>query len=109
MLSAIKLRCIFSAEHNIVNLDASSWRMSCDESSVPMPSYTAPSHMLCCNLFTGDRTPPSNVARSMVNSSNQKSFVYQHLTDCSPFCLISWQGDSEIAISDIKSLESREE
>jgi hypothetical protein len=30
----------------------------------------------------------------------------QHPTDCSLFCLISRQGDSEITISDIKSLES---
>ena len=37
----------------------------------------------------------------------QEWFVLQRPTDCSPFCLISRQGDSEIAISDNKSLESR--
>ena len=37
----------------------------------------------------------------------KKMFVLQYLADCSEFSLISQRGYSEIAISDIKSLESR--
>ena len=38
-------------------------------------------------------------------SPRQKWFVLQQPTNCSPSCLISRQGDFEIAISGIKSLE----
>ena len=42
-------------------------------------------------------------------SSDQESFVLHYPSDCSPSCLISRQGESEIAISNNKSLESRRE
>jgi hypothetical protein len=37
----------------------------------------------------------------------RETFLFQRPTDRSPFCLISRREDSEIAISDINSLEIR--
>ena len=52
------------------------------------------------------RSPPPP-RETAADGGPRKTFVLQHPPDCSPFGLISRQGDSEIAISDIKSSQSR--
>ena len=55
-------------------------------------------------LFVRIRTAQHTEAGTRLSC---KLFVLQHPIDRSPFCLISRHGDSEIAISDSKSSESR--